>query len=332
MEREKILKKVLNGVNLTVDESRILFENILSGVFVSEEISAVLTGLRIKGETSDEIAGAILAMNSKKVVVNKNSLEAVDTCGTGGDGKDCINVSTIVSIVVAAAGIPVVKHGNSAQSGKIGSADILKEFQIPSKLKKDEAEDFLNKNNFVFLFAPLYHPGMKYVGTVRKTLGVPTIFNFLGPFSNPVDPDFQTVGINNVEKLSIIAEAVKKAGKENVVIYSSVDGYDEFSTNAPTKYFEINGGIHGGVIKPEDFFEPFDMPRVSSRDEAKELFLKAIKGESEKLTNLVAFNAAFILKKMKKLKNLKEGYEYGYEIIKSGKAFEKFQQLCNEIQ
>ncbi len=330
MDKKIILKKIVEKEDLSMEESEFLFDLIFNGKLTDVEISAFLTGLKIKGESSDEIAGAMKILNKKKIKFRKDAKFAVDTCGTGGDGKKCINVSTAVAIVLATAGIKVVKHGNSAQSGFLGSADILKEFNIPIKLDNEKAKQYLEDSNFIFLFAPDFHPAMKYVGSVRKQLTFPTIFNFIGPFINPADPEFQITGINRVENLKKIVNALKKVGRRNIIIYSSEDGYDEVSTNAPTECFEINGEIKNFKIFPEKFFTPFKMPVVKNKKEAKSAFLNAISGRDDNLAKLVAINAMLLISKVKNL-NLDDSYNYCYELIKKGKVLEQFNKMQVEV-
>ena len=322
------LKKIIDKQNLSFEESSFLFEKLLSGEFSDVEIAAILTGLKLKGETIDEIAGAIMVLDEHKIKINKKRSPAIDTCGTGGDGKRCINVSTAVSLLLSSIGIPVVKHGNSAQSGKIGSADILKEFKIPFNLHKEDAEIFFEKNSFVFLFAPFYHPSMKIVTPIRKKLKIPTIFNFLGPFINPANPEFQVVGINRREMLMILSEAIKKAGKTNIVLYSSFDGYDEISTFAPTECYEVKEDyVKKFIIDPSKFFDKFPMPSVKNVEDAKEKFILAISGKDENLAKLIAINSMLPISYMKKINSLSDCFQIAYESIKNGKVLEKFYSL-----
>ncbi len=330
MKSKKLLEKLFNKKNLSFSESCKLFESLLLGKYSNVEMAAILTSLKIKGESIDEIAGAIMTLDKFKVKIKKKKSPALDTCGTGGDRKNCMNVSTAVAILLSAMDIPVVKHGNSAQSGKIGSADILREFGIPYKMQGDDAEKFFDENNFVFLFAPLYHPAMKYVMPIRKTLQTSTIFNYIGPFVNPANPDFQFTGINTRKSMEKIANALVKAKKFNILLYSSFDGYDEFSTFAPTECIEIRENfIKKFIVNPEDFFKPFLMPQVTSIHESKTMFLEAVKGENENLSKLLALNAALGIKYIKKTKTLKKAYKEALDAITSGSVYDKFQTLQN---
>jgi len=327
MKVEKIMKKLFEKENLSFEEAQFLFEKILTGEVENNDVANILIALKLKGETSDEIAGAIKVLDLFKKRFPKNSVKTVDTCGTGGDGKKCFNISTAVAITVNAGGIPVTKHGNSAQSGFLGSADILEKFNIPVKMDLLEAKKYFSEKKFVFLYAPYFHPAMKNVAPVRKKLAVPTIFNFIGPFINPAEPEFQIIGVGKKEKLNDIVDAVKKLKRRNIVIYSSEDGYDEISSYAPTRCFEVNEEVGEFTINPEDFFEPFKMPVVKDENDAIEMFYNSISGEDDNLAKIVALNSAIIFYKMKDLKSIKEGFEYGYELIKSEKVLEKFNFL-----
>ena len=329
MKIEKIKKKLFEKQDLSCEEAEFLFERILIGEVNELDLCNILLALKLKGETSDEIAAAVKVLDKFKRRFKKALSPAIDTCGTGGDGKNTLNISTAVSIVASSAGIPVVKHGNSAQSSKIGSADILEKIGVPVKMDIFEAEKYFENKKFVFLFAPQFHPAIKKVTPARKKLGIRTIFNFIGPLVNPADPEFQIIGVAHIEKLETIAEAVKKAGKDNVILYSSEDGFDEISSNSPAHVYEINGEIKNFKINPEDFFNPFEMPIVENENDAVEKFKRAISGKDENLAKLIALNSAIIFYKIEQLKSIKEGFEYAFDILKSGKAMEKLNELVN---
>ncbi len=329
MKLRKIFGKLYEKNDLSFEESEHLFRKMLTGEVPEDDITNILLALKLKSETSDEIAGAVKVMDEFKVNFPKENSFCVDTCGTGGDGKNCLNISTAVAITVSADGIPVVKHGNCAQSGKIGSADILDLLGIPVKLDLQSAKKFFQKNNFVFLYAPQYHPSMKYVIGARKKLKVRTIFNFLGPLVNPANPDFQIIGIGDRDKLNVIADALIKLKRKNVILYSSFDGYDEISSIAPTQCYEINGNVKNFTIFPEDYFIPFKMPVIKDKNDAIARFMEAISGKNDNLAKLIALNSSLIFYKVKKV-SLKIGYEYAYNLIKSGKVLEKFYELKGE--
>lgn len=323
-----LVQKTALGHELSFEEASELFDSIMDGALTEAEIAAVLVAMGLRGETSDEIAGAASAMNKKKIRLEKGDKIVIDTCGTGGDGKSTVNVSTAVSLVLAAAGINVVKHGNVAQSGKVGSADILKRLGVPIEFEEGKDKEYFDKHGYVFLFAPKFHPAMRFAGPVRRAIKVPTVFNLLGPISNPADPDYQLIGISNAEKLAKLAKALEKLGRKGVVLYSSEDGYDEVSSNALTKCYRITeSGIDEFTINPADFFTPFEMPVVADADDAEVQFISAVSGTDEKLTNLIALNTALAFYVSGQAADMKEGFEKAKSVIKSGKVLEKLGSL-----
>lgn len=326
MSRE-LIKKTGLGEKLSMDETYELFTSIMNGELSEAEIAAVLIAMRLRGETSDEIAGAAKAMNGAKVKFDAG-IKAYDTCGTGGSGKSTMNISSAVAVLLSALGLPVVKHGNRAMSGNIGSADLYEMAGVPIDADKDAMLEYFKKNDFAFLFAMLYHPAMKYAGPVRKQIMVPTIFNFLGPLANPCELAGQIIGLAKKEKLADIAEALHKLGRENVAIYNSVDGYDEVSSFAETEVHIIRkGGIEKMTIKPEGFFQPFDMPVVKTKDEGLEMFISSISPEGGNLNKLIAINAGLALFVFEKAGSVKDGYEMALEAIQSGKVIDKYRSL-----
>ncbi|WP_265823628.1 anthranilate phosphoribosyltransferase [Geovibrio ferrireducens] len=323
-----LVQKTAMGHELSFEEASELFDAIMAGELTEAEIAAVLVAMRLRGETPDEIAGAANAMNKKKIRLDKGDRIVIDTCGTGGDGKSTINVSTAVSLVLAAAGVNIVKHGNVAQSGKVGSADILRHLGVPIEFDEGKDSEYFEKHGYVFLFAPKFHPAMKYAGPVRRAIKVPTVFNFLGPLSNPCDPDYQLIGISNIDKLEKLAKAMEKLGRTGVILYSSEDGYDEVSSSAPTLCYRItSGGVEKFSVNPADFFTPFEMPVVTDGEDAKSKFLRAIAGEDEQLTDLIALNTALAFYVSGICADMKDGFEKAKSVIKSGKVVEKLESL-----
>ena len=341
MMLDDVLKKVNEGNILSSDEMKLLMTNMLQGNLTDGQIGACLIAMKVRGETVEEVATAVRVLDKNKIKFDVNSDKpVVDTCGTGGDGKSTINISTAVSIILSAMNTTVVKHGNVAQSGKVGSANILEEFNIPLTPEKQEAEEYLNNNDFIFLFAPAFHPTMKYVGKVRKELKVPTLFNFMGPLLNPANPDYQVIGFSRLDKLEFYADVINALGRKNIAVYTSHDGYDEISSNAPTDIYlintdadfseynpvEVKEGIKKITIIPGDFFEPFEMPVVESKEDAVDKFTAALKGTNKNYANLLAINAALILSLINN-KSIKENFADVSETIHSGKAFDKLENL-----
>jgi len=323
-----LIKKTGMGEKLTKDESYTLFTSIMNGEMSEAEIAAVLVAMRLTGETPEEIAGASLAMNYVKVKFDTGGVKAYDTCGTGGSGKSTMNVSSAVAVLLSSLGMPVVKHGNRAMSGTVGSADLYEMAGVPIDADKTEMEEFFKKHNFAFCFAPLYHPAMKYAGPVRRQVLVPTIFNFLGPLANPSELAGQIIGIANRKRLSEIAEALKIMGRTNVALYSSLDGFDEVSSSSETEVFVIrDNGIETFNIKPEQFFAPFDMPVVKTKEEGLEMFMKGISPDGGDYNKLIALNAGVALYVFGQADDMKSGYDKAMETIQSGKVLEKYRSL-----
>lgn len=324
---DNLIKRVIAGENLLFDEMTDFFDAMVNEQLTDAQVGAALVALRMKGENEVDLAAAATVLNKYKIKIDGDLKNKIDTCGTGGDGKSTINVSTIVSIVLGSFGFNVVKHGNVAQSGKVGSADILELLGIPVKLTKDEVEKYLQKHNFVFLFAPNYHPILKSVGKIRRELRVPTIFNYLGPMLNPAEPDFQLIGINSVQKLDVYASALKQLGRNNILVVSSKDGFDEISSSDVTFARRLKDGvIESFEIDPADFFNPFEMPKVSSNDDAVNLFLRAIQGEDENLSNLIALNTAFAMSAANE-NNVNENFEKVKVHLQKGAVKRYFESL-----
>lgn len=326
----ELVKKVNNGGILSYDEAYQLFEKMVTNQLSEAQIASILISMKNRKETSHEIAAAANVLMEKMVKFEHKFKNTIDTCGTGGDGKSTINISTAVAINLASMGHQVIKHGNVAQSGKVGSADILELLHIPCRLEKTEAEKYFVDNQFVFLFAPFYHPILKNVAKIRKEIMTSTIFNFLGPLMNPGNPDYQIIGISKREMLKTYTDAALMLGKKNIVIYSSDDGFDEISTSDITKAYVIeNGRIDYFFVDPAEFFKPFPLPVVEDKEEAVNLFMEGIKGENDEITKILALNTAVALFIMDK-RDIKEHYIKAYDNIKSGNAYRKIQQLRGE--
>ncbi|MGA1847005.1 anthranilate phosphoribosyltransferase [Deferribacter abyssi] len=323
----EIIKKVYSGQKLTENEALLFFDSIMTGSLSDAQIGGALIAMKMRGESADEIFAAAKVLNKYKVRFEHSKQRCIDTCGTGGDGKSCVNVSSAVAIILSSMGYSVVKHGNVAISGRVGSANIYESFGIPVKMVLDEARRFFDNHNFVFLFAPNFHPAMKYVAPIRKDLMVPTIFNLLGPLVNPAEPEYQIIGVGDFSKLEIYAEAVTRFKNRKFIVYSSKDGYDEVSTKDMTICYKIvNGVVEHLTVNPEEFFEPFDMPCVRDEVEAKRLFLNGITGEDENVAKLFALNTALALHLLEDI-DLKSGYLKAYEKIKSGECYNKMKML-----
>lgn len=322
-----VLRSLNAGAAPAFAEAEGLFESMLAGSLTDSQIASALISIKGRGETPDEVAALVGAMRRHKrpFIVSAHGL--VDTCGTGGDGKSTVNVSTAVSLILASMGHGVVKHGNSAQSGKVGSADILADLGFDAEYGGTTPEEFFNEHNYVFLFAPRFHPALKQIGKVRRELGVPTIFNLVGPLANPADPSFQIIGLSRKDRLDLMSEAVLRLGSGGVTLYSSDDGFDEVSSSAATECRTVTGkGVDTFFIDPSEYFTPFEMPVVEERADAKRLFMGGITGEEGKIADLFALNAALALRTMGTA-DLREGFRLAREHIASGSVAEKLDRM-----
>lgn len=235
---KQYLKIIQHGDALTAVQAETALDQLISGKADSIQAGAFLMGLATRGETKDEIVGMLTSMRNHMVTITLGET-VVDTCGTGGDGKNTFNISTAAALVCAALGVPIAKHGNRAASSKSGSADILEALDIPIDLKGKAAEKYFSKHNFVFLNARLFHPAMKHLALVRQAIGVPTIMNYLGPLANPAGAKHQLIGVADPMKADVLGQALMDLGSEHVIIVYSDDGLDEASIAAPTSVIEF---------------------------------------------------------------------------------------------
>ena len=242
IKTENFITDISKGRNLNFEESKLIFFDIMSGKITEELIYKFLVNLSNKGETAEEIAGGVYALREKALKVIAGD-DIVDTCGTGGDGKNTLNISTASSLLLSSMDIKVAKHGNKALSSKCGSADVLEKLSININLKPDEVLNCIRKENFGFMFAPNYHLAMKYVGPTRKKIGKRTIFNLIGPLSSPAGVKRQVVGVYSKKWLIPFAEALKNLKSKHVWIVHSDDGMDEISPFASTSVVELKDNI-----------------------------------------------------------------------------------------
>lgn len=330
-----IIKKLTERENLTAEEMTYLFDNLMEGNLTDAQIGAVLIGLKMKGETVLEIETAAKIMKDKalKVMVSDKS-KLVDTCGTGGDRLNTFNVSTISAFIVAGAGGKVAKHGNRSISSKCGSADIMEALGINIELTPQEVAKQIEEIGFGFMFAPLFHPSMKNVIKQRREIGVRTVFNILGPLSNPADANYQVVGVYDKELVEPMAKVLKNLGIKKGYVVHGLDGLDEVSITAETYIGEINeSDIDFYTVKPEDF----GLKRSSIKDieggdidRNKEIALTILKGgDFSPKTDFVALNAAFALKVIGLVDSVKEGVELAKDVIYSKKGYVILEKLRN---
>ena len=327
---EKFLNKLKNKESLNFEESKSAFESMMSGKVKEEDIYNFLTLSSAKGETSDEIAGGVYVLRDKAERVNVSD-DAVDTCGTGGDGKNTLNISTAAALLLSSFGVKVAKHGNKSVSSKCGSADVLEKLNININLGPKEVEASINNNNFGFMFAPGYHSAMKHVGAVRKKIGKRTIFNLIGPLSSPAKVKRQVVGVFDKKLLSIFAQSLKNLNIKKALIVNSEDGLDEISPYANTNVVELsNGQIREFVLNPNDLnIKVNDFNHIIGKDpiynaeKIKEIF----KGKDTDFSIAVCLNAAAGLLVAEKSNNFSDAYQKLRKHILSGKVINHISKL-----
>ena len=328
---QKILEKLKKKESLSFEESKSTFELLMTGKASEVEIYDFLTLLSEKGEVSDEIAGGVYVLRKKSKRVNVSG--CIDTCGTGGDGMNTLNISTASALLLASMGTKVAKHGNKAVSSKCGSGDVLEALNIKIDLEPNDIEKQINDNNFGFMFAPNYHSAMKYVGPVRKKIGKRTIFNMIGPLSNPALVDRQVVGVFDKKLLMIFAEGLKNLNIKFAWIVNSEDGLDEISPYAKTNVVQLKNGQISQItidpkllnIKAEKFENLIGDNAVYNADKMSEIF----KGKDNDFSKAVCLNAAAGLIVEEKFNNFSEAYNHAREFILSGKTFSHLKKLQN---
>ncbi|MFN4244711.1 MAG: bifunctional anthranilate synthase component II/anthranilate phosphoribosyltransferase [Brevinematia bacterium] len=328
------IEKIANKENLSSEEAEIIANKIIKNEISPVATSAILSGLRTKGENVEEIVGFARCMleNASKIEIQGDS---VDNCGTGGDGKHTINISTISSFVIAGTEkIKVPKHGNRSVSSKVGSADILESLGVKIDTPPEKMEKIINEIGIGFLFAPIYHPSMKNVASVRKELGVRTIFNILGPIVNPARPKYQLIGVFDISLLKILPQVLAKLGTKRAFIVHSEDGLDEVSPSAPTRVAYLNeGNVKYLRIKPQDFgFDPIPPEEISGKDIEynKKIFLDILNDKNIPQKNAIIMNASLAILVSGVAKNLEQAVLLAKNSISSGKALEKLNKLIEK--
>ncbi len=310
------LNKLINRVDLSDVESEELAISIMNSGIPDAIVSAILIALRMKGESPSEIVGFVRAM--RRYANRINAEYAIDTAGTGGDGLGTFNASTASALLTSIVH-PVAKHGNRAVSSRSGSADILEVLGYNIYIEPENASEILRKTNFVFLFAPLYHPAMKRVAPIRKTLGIRTIFNIIGPLANPGGTRKQMIGVFSKDYMPIIAEAIRKLGYEKVVLVHGEPGIDEVSPHGDTYVYEIsNNNIDHYIISPIDLgAKRVDINKlvISSPEESAIRMLRASKGLDNDIAEFIKINTAFALYVAGRARDPRDGYEYSSQLL-----------------
>ena len=292
---KELLIKLASGINLTEPEAEMAMHQMMDGSASAIEISAYLTLLRTKGETISELTGSAKAMRNHALVVHANQEMLVDTCGTGGDQTGTFNISTASAIVAAAAGVPVAKHGNRAASSKSGSADVLQALGVVIELDPQQAERCLKQTGISFLFAQTFHPAMKQVAPVRKALGFRTMFNILGPLTNPAQPKRQVLGTPSREIAEKLANVLLNLDMKHALVVHSEDGLDELSIAGATHVYEVKANqVHYYSLTPEDFGVPYaaiDDVQGGTPEQNAKMIERIFQGDKGAPRDIVVMNA-----------------------------------------
>lgn len=325
------IKKLVENQDLTYDEALACMDEIFSGEATEIQTAGYLTALRMKGETVEEISASARGMRNHAAQLEHDGMEVLEIVGTGGDCANSFNISTTSGLVAAAAGVPVAKHGNRSVSSKCGAADVLEALGVNITIPPEKMSEVLQKTNICFMFAQVYHKAMKYVAPVRKGLGIRTIFNILGPLTNPANASMQLMGVYEEALVEPMAKVLNKLGVNNGMVVYGQDCLDEISLSAPTTVCEIrNGEFKTYVIEPEQFgFYKCDKKDLEGGNpEENAAITKAIlSGEKGAKRDAVVLNAAACIYIAKKADTMQEAVKVAEEMIDSGKAMEVLNQF-----
>lgn len=326
---------LIGGIDLSEDEMGACMTEIMEGSATDAQIASFLTALRLKGETVDEITGAARTMREKATTI-KAPDGTLDTCGTGGDMAGTLNVSTAAALVVAASGVPVAKHGNRSVSSKSGSADVLEALGVKIELTPEQVERCLFETGFGFLFAPIFHPAMKYAVGPRREIGVRTIFNILGPITNPAGAKRQLLGVFADHLTDTLAQVLANLGAEDVMVVHGEDGLDEITITDGTKVSRYSGGrLENSILYPLDFgLETASIEDIAGADrETNAGIITAIfEGEKGPKRDIVLMNAAAALVVAGKTENLREAFSMAADAVDSGRARAKLEEIIKFTQ
>ena len=317
------ISKLIDGKDLSINESEEVMEIIMSGDATQAQIGSFITALRFKGETANEIAGMASIMRQKSVSVKINT-SVLDTCGTGGDGANTLNISTATALLVSATGITVAKHGNRAMSGSTGSADVLESMGANIQLDANDVESCLQKIGFGFMFAQMFHPSMKYAAAPRKEIGIRTVFNLLGPLTNPAGAEYQLIGVSERSIGNKLIEALKILGSTKALVVYGLDGLDEVSLANETEVWELNEmKIENYKVSPEDLGfqrQSSSLLKVKDAQDSADKIIGIFEGNKTIERNSVLANAAFALYACGKASDFKEGVSIATSAIDEGLA------------
>lgn len=336
MNLTQAIQAMLDRKDLSSDEMEAVMRQIMTGEATPSQIGGFLIGLRMKGETIDEIAAAAKVMRDLAAKVSVEHEYLVDTCGTGGDASGTFNVSTASAFVVAAAGGRVAKHGNRSISSKSGSADVLEAAGVNLDVTPEQVEECINELGVGFLFAVKHHGAMKHAIGPRKEMGVRTLFNVLGPLTNPASAPNQVLGVFSLEMVEPLAQVLKSLGSRHVLVVHAEDGLDEISISGATHCAELKDGeVTPLTIHPEDFgITPtaLDAVKVDSAEESLAMIRSALSGEAGAAADIVALNAGAAIYVSGQADSLQAGIERAREVMGNGEALTKMEALAGKTQ
>lgn len=332
MSYSTILSQLIEGKHLSFDAMQSVMHQVMAGELTHAQIAALLIALRIKGESVDEIAAAASVMRALSTKVHiEDSTYLIDTCGTGGDGIQTFNVSTLSAFVAAAAGAKVAKHGGRSVSSTCGSADVLEALGVKVNQTPEQVGHCVNNIGLGFMFAPNHHSAMKHTASVRRELGVRTLFNLLGPLTNPASAKRQVMGVFSAALTSKLANVLKQLGSEHVLVVCGTDGMDEISFTGDTYVAELkNGTVSEYLLNPKQFgleLHTLTTIRVNNADESKAMILDVLSGKVGGARDIVLLNAGAAIYVAGLTPSLQAGIIVAADMIDSGKALQKLQQL-----
>ncbi|MEE9520218.1 MAG: anthranilate phosphoribosyltransferase [Dehalococcoidales bacterium] len=333
---KEAIESLVSGRSLTSEQASGVMEEIMGGKATPAQIAAFITALRIKGETADEIAGLARVMLAKAIPVKVTS-PVVDTCGTGGDKSSSFNVSTAAAFIAAGAGLKVAKHGNRAMSSRCGSADVLEALGVDIELEAEAVAECLEKIGIGFMFAPLFHPAMKYAAGPRRDIGIRTVFNILGPLVSPAHAQFQVMGVATKELGEKIASVLQRLGTKHALVVHGIDGMDEISIADKSLVWEVTeeGVLPPYEVSPQYFgFKEAKLKEIKGgtpEDNAR-ILRSVLKGERGPRRDIAVMNAAAAIVAANRASDLKEGARIAQESIDSGRALEKLDALIKLSQ
>ncbi|MGN7381145.1 MULTISPECIES: anthranilate phosphoribosyltransferase [unclassified Paenibacillus] len=330
---KKAIAKVISGQHLERAEASEVMSAIMDGEATSAQIGSLMTAMRMKGETIDEITGFAESMRSKANRVRTEQFDLLDTCGTGGDGANTFNISTASAIVAAAGGIRVAKHGNRAMSSRSGSADVLEKLGVNIQLNSVQAADCLNRIGICFMFAQDFHPSMKHAAGPRRELGVRTVFNLLGPLTNPAGADRQLLGVFDRSKTELLAHVLNALQLKRGLVVASYDGLDEISISAPTQVTELlEGEVRTYTISPEELgLRTYPLQEVSGGDAETnaQIIHSILDGRQGAYRDIVLANAGACFYVAGRCSSLRDGVQLAAEVIDSRRASRKLDELIH---